>query len=57
MLTKFPLKNYYEQSAISGWRKIYNWKPGLRKFAKHQHNRRVRYYYKRILDGGKYNEI
>jgi hypothetical protein len=39
---KIPMRGFYEHSALSGWRRVMQWRPGMRAVAKRSYNKRVR---------------
>ena len=39
---RISLKSYLEHSALTGWRRFLNWRPGQRAAAKRSYNKRVR---------------
>ena len=41
-MDRIPLKGGLEEDALTGWRKVLNWKAGMRKLAKKSYARRKR---------------
>lgn len=47
---KIKLRNGDEEDALTGWRKVLNFKPGQRKKEKKKYNKRLRKFFKEGLD-------
>ena len=39
---ELPMKTAAEHDALSGWRRVLNWRPGVRTLIKRGYNKRVR---------------